>query len=671
MNTVYKANLYPVTDGTNPIVSHADDRRKNVAVCFSGGGSRALTCAWGQLIGLRKMAGGDGTSLLDHVRYISSVSGGTWAAALYTFHANALSDDEFLGQAYDPSRLSYGRDEAGGMNVCEMGNTALGKIPQNFSNLFELDLPRNIIVEFLAIAALKGIPLRESAQWLWMYIVGKNVLADFDLYTYHNHLLQPHEKPWNYSDARFFSLSPDYARQAIFPVSPAPAPESFVYARTRPDGRSACPMLIMNTNIVATDCQKAMSAPMQIPVQVAPTAGGAYGANPCSEEIVGGGMAESFALTSKLSSPASANRAEADFPRRYALVDIVSCSSAFFAAILANPLQAIVAKLMGDEREEESERAGRISEAFQNAEDAILAKIRERLSGMDADPKNVRFNLEDLVPKYNYWPAGKAAQGAAANRTAEFTDGGNMDNTGVAGLLAQTRGAVGNIVAFVNGAEVLEKNAQGVIVAATQMAPLFGIAYDEQQGFKPYEAGGVNPFTGQIDPIGFLQTFDNSGGEFDALRQGLYDGYARGGPAFFRQSLRIVENRLLGIDAQPVPVNVLWAQNARIDDWQNRITDPALRDKIERGQSGDTFKDFAKYEFAHHSRMKELPDHERFMTALKLSPEFASFPYYNTFTKIHQTAAETNVLAQMWAWCVGDADSPLSAAIAELFEDAA
>ena len=46
---------------------------------------------------------------------------------------------------------------------------------------------------------------------------------------------------------------------------------------------------------------------------------------------------------------------------------------------------------------------------------------------------------------------------------------------------------------------------------------------------------------------------------------------------------------------------------------------------------------------------------------------FANFPYYSTFTKIHQSAAETNTLAQMWAWCVGSKQSPLSAAIEKLF----
>ena len=45
------ANIYPKS-GSNPTLANSDSTRPNVGVCFSGGGSRALTCAWGQMLGL-------------------------------------------------------------------------------------------------------------------------------------------------------------------------------------------------------------------------------------------------------------------------------------------------------------------------------------------------------------------------------------------------------------------------------------------------------------------------------------------------------------------------------------------------------------------------------------------------------------------------------------------
>ena len=92
--TEYQANIYP-GDADNPTISHSDISRKSIAVCFSGGGSRALTCAWGQLLGLNNLQGENGQPLLNEVRYISSVSGGTWASVLYTFRPESFTDADF------------------------------------------------------------------------------------------------------------------------------------------------------------------------------------------------------------------------------------------------------------------------------------------------------------------------------------------------------------------------------------------------------------------------------------------------------------------------------------------------------------------------------------------------------------------------------------------------
>lgn len=635
--TDYQANIYP-TNVANPTVANADANRKNVAVCFSGGGSRALTCALGQMLGLSSFQGNNGKSLLDEVRYISSVSGGSWASVLYTFRPAAFTDADFLGKSYTPAQLYYNQNTPNGLNVSTMGASALGKIPQNFANLFEPDPLKNIIVDFITITALKGIPLHSSAKWLWMYIVGKNVLADFDLYNYKNSLFKPHETPWQYADAKFFSLSQDYAKKNIFSAAQAPSESAFVYARTGSDGKPACPMLIVNTNIVGKNAPgNNMAAPMQIPTQVSAVAAGIYGSNPCTPDNVGGGCVESFAFTSLLSSESTVGQISAEFQRAYTLADITACSSAFYAATLADPIEAALSALM--EHTDEHLHA-HFSNFVELPERLLLKDIRGKLSAMHEELQSL--NKADLVPQYNYWPVSQAAQAANANHNTEFTDGGDLENTGIAGLLAQVQGAVGNIISFVNGAEVLEEK-NGQIIAATQMAPLFGVAYDAtHHQFENYLPNGVNPFTRQTDPFGFLQVFDNSNGEFDALRQGLYAANGSGAntdAAFCLQQLTVVENVLLGI-TQTNPVNVLWVQNAPVNHWQTQITDSVLQEKIKTGQQQGGIT------------------------------EFADFPYYSTFLKIHQTAAETNTLAQMWAWCVGNEQSPLSAAISKLFASA-
>ncbi|MGB5832196.1 MAG: hypothetical protein WBG92_09440 [Thiohalocapsa sp.] len=628
----YQAKIYP-QGGNNPTITHADPRRADVGICFSGGGSRALTCAWGQMMGLRSLRYGSAT-LLDQVRYISSVSGGSWASVLYTFLPASIPDDAFLAEVFAPQDLFLHSAPASGMDLSHMGPWAMGQVPQRFANLLTTDPVDNIIADFITIVLIRRLELDDSLKWLWMYIVGSDVLAPFGLYDYRFSLFDD-QTPWRFDHAKYFGLS-----KATKPAGP-PAGE-FHFVRGDGQDQPCRPMLVINTNIVAA--APSLPQPIQIPMQVTPVSGGSFGANPVDpDQIVGGGSVASFAFTSVLQSAQGNDGVKARFPRRYVLADITSVSSAFYAATLAKRVPEVLASLrqLDDSRLCElvgNKIGGIVGYLVRKLHWLVGGFVRRRLQSLQLDATAVQ--LSDLVPEYNNWPVAGVSAGAAANRRTQFTDGGNLENTGVLGMLAQTDAA--NIIAFVNTDVALEQTTEGVIVAAAQASPLFGIAFDSaSRRFKAYQPGGVNPFTGSVDPTGFLQVFDNAEDAFAKLREGLYRANGSGaasGPAFFQQSLKVIDNPLAGVRARPHPVTLLWVQNARVNDWQSKIKDPALRDAIATGQR------------------------EGWLT------EFADFPLYSTFAKVHQTAAETNTLAQMWAWCVADADSPLSAPIKQLFE---
>ena len=55
-------------------------KKRNTAVAFSGGGLRAYTATFGALRSLLDL------ELLQHTRYITGVSGGAWATAVYTYY---------------------------------------------------------------------------------------------------------------------------------------------------------------------------------------------------------------------------------------------------------------------------------------------------------------------------------------------------------------------------------------------------------------------------------------------------------------------------------------------------------------------------------------------------------------------------------------------------------
>jgi NTE family protein len=66
-----------------------------LGLSFSGGGTRAAAFAYGVMDGLRQRLAADGRSLLDHVTFLSGVSGGSVPAAYYgLFHDRMFADFE-------------------------------------------------------------------------------------------------------------------------------------------------------------------------------------------------------------------------------------------------------------------------------------------------------------------------------------------------------------------------------------------------------------------------------------------------------------------------------------------------------------------------------------------------------------------------------------------------
>ena len=80
-----------------PEVDHV--RPQSTALCFSGGGSRSYIASLGYMRALSDMG------LMDNVRYITGISGGSWASSVYTYSQHA-SDEEFLGDIVPPENIT-------------------------------------------------------------------------------------------------------------------------------------------------------------------------------------------------------------------------------------------------------------------------------------------------------------------------------------------------------------------------------------------------------------------------------------------------------------------------------------------------------------------------------------------------------------------------------------
>ncbi|MCG8689434.1 MAG: patatin-like phospholipase family protein [Desulfobacterales bacterium] len=76
------------------------NNKPNVGICFSGGGTRSASATHGQMRAL------DHLGLLENVRYISCVSGGSWAAVPYTYLPKSWEDDHFFGTVMEPGNIT-------------------------------------------------------------------------------------------------------------------------------------------------------------------------------------------------------------------------------------------------------------------------------------------------------------------------------------------------------------------------------------------------------------------------------------------------------------------------------------------------------------------------------------------------------------------------------------
>lgn len=90
--------VYPERDDPQFRVPGLENRPLSVA--FSGGGTRSAAATLGQLRALSCLG------WLPSVRYISSVSGGSWAAVPFTYLPSKIKDEQFLGTYVPPEKLT-------------------------------------------------------------------------------------------------------------------------------------------------------------------------------------------------------------------------------------------------------------------------------------------------------------------------------------------------------------------------------------------------------------------------------------------------------------------------------------------------------------------------------------------------------------------------------------
>lgn len=164
------------------------------------------------------------------------------------------------------------------------------------------------------------------------------------------------------------------------------------------------------------------------------------------------------------------------------------------------------------------------------------------------------FNAPGWFPQFNYWSP--AYTGKESTEFYSFTDGGNLENTGIIPLL---RRQYSTIIACVNSELPLtdiDSTTQDYVDGIdAQVARLFG-RMPLSNGF----------------PVPKTQVF-NDNGKFDALNQALHTAKANGKPLIYQDLYTIYPNNYFGVPAYPngKTVEVIWIYNDMNKEWYNEL----------------------------------------------------------------------------------------------------
>lgn len=613
----------------------------NVGVCLCGGSSRAMSAGMGQLRALATLQA-NGRPLLSQVKAISAVSGGAWLAAPYTYLKAGISDQAYLGtHVADPGRLTPkaapGQPEAEVLEHLPEGNIGQAVTQHRFG-------AASLNLRCLVHKAAFDVP----QELTWQVLIGLDILERYGLYD-----PAPSDKM---RPSSLFSLDAEALERDVLRLNPQlRGVTAHLYADALDPSRAPRPYLICNFGMFLAPDERGFQA--LVPVQSTPLFTGVIGRSEGLSQAgasPGGRAVASFAFGG-VPRRTHGDEVELRLKRPWSLADAVGTSSSFYAETLQNSaFQAVqqrdraAADFAGSRAELEavldSARGGdrprpkllRLVEGAKHraAAETLDAMIR---GGRLAE---VAEELQEIVPEYPYWPpdAGAAPRDAQRER---FSDGGTLENTGVASLLAYRD--IDSVIAFVNSSKAMRPAERGVLDADGEPIPGTSLFIENQVpplfGYQPYrEDVGYRLYAGDEDPnfpnFGRSQVFESA--VFPELLRALWgtigngkdpEAFAR--PAIFKRALRVLPNPWFGVvgrggpgDTDSRPVTLVLVYTQRVRAWYEQLS----------------------------------PEVQRLLGPFDDTKSFHDFPHYSTFDTC-LSPEQVNLLAHLTDWTVSNEES--------------
>ncbi|QMV19869.1 hypothetical protein GOB94_15145 [Granulicella sp. 5B5] len=549
----------------------------NVGVCLSGGGSRAFTAGMGQLQALEALQA-NGASLLSQVVALSTVSGGGWIGIPFTYLPSSQGTDAtFLGLYTEPASLS--------LDIIHATPSGIG---QQINSGFSIS---EIALTAIHLATAEGVPW----NMVWQTIMGLTFLQPYDLFS-----------PGT-DDAPTDLFSYNTASLTQYVTGPNPSLDSTMTDLVAQPTGQRRPYLISLCGLsVSVNGVHGLLAP----VQSTPIATGVLSTPPGATDInqrpVGSGGVASFAFNSTPTA-SSSGTVTVQQSRQWSLTDILGTSSAAFAQDIINKFnewKLNPVQFQAELRVHSPAVLSKLTKAGMVHNPAGLLSA----PGGPATIATLPSAVQDIIPVYDYWSPLNPPIGQTLNPN-QFTDGGSLENTGVASMLSYSN--VTRIVAFINTEHPLAQATGGPVQVDGSLPPLFG--------YQPYSNGAYTPY-GNGEPIGkgfapfqFNQVFPSDA--FADLQQGLWSASGSGqhsAAAIYTQQLTTVANPWFGVPGGQ-SVTVVWVYLNYDTAWYDAITDPFVRVAVDF--------DVATHHFPSYSTLKT----DLSATQVNLLSNFASW----------------------------------------------
>jgi Patatin-like phospholipase len=289
--TPFDSNSFPEMSGELSVPWLA--KKPSFGIAFSGGGTRSASATLGQLRALNRLG------WLKKARYISAVSGGSWAAVPYIYLPEKYDDDSFLGEYYPPEEL-YGE------RFTELEKDSLAEIIGNVGHL----APEILLY-----------PVGLSRDETYSKAIGKNFLEPLDLedryrfFTFHSKALN--------------NILADNNCDGVY-KSTCLNEDDFILI----DEKKERPYLLVGATLL--DPWKGGEPKNIYPVEITPLYTGIRGTFETDEELkhdIGGGYVESFAYdTMPPNNPLKIKERQAFYiglkSHRFSLSDMIGTSGA-------------------------------------------------------------------------------------------------------------------------------------------------------------------------------------------------------------------------------------------------------------------------------------------------------------------------------------------------------